>query len=756
MIELVEGREHLVIKRRGVTEVYTEEKMYEVLLWACDGNEILAKELLRDIKFKVFDKISISKLFDEVIETAANKISDMFPIWDAVAKNLFLQKIYKESWGIKRSEYPYYGEVLAKGVQYGVYDRDVVASFEASEIEELSDYIKQERDFHLDYLGLRVFVDKQSKKYTATKILELPQHGFMRLALFAFWKETGLERIQLIKDRYDQLSLFNYSEATPKWMNSLEYNPQMASCVVSRIPDNSWGINKTISNLGLFSKHGGGLSTDITPIRATGSKIGKSGKSSGPTPFVKLLESMVSAYNQNGARPGACSVYYSWWHYDAPELIELKEEGGTEDRRARKLQYGVKWNKLFTERILNDEEITLFDPKDTPELLETWGAEFEKWYKYYEEKPRIRKKTMRATDLAYAIAKQRIETGNLYLFFEENVQEQNIFNRKIHSSNLCNEIYLPTEAPVFKDSNLVQDLSSNNITLQEEAEPGLIALCNLSSINLIMWKDKTDLERDAIAYNLLRASDNLIDYAYYPAKEGEIFNRNFRAIGVGITNYAQFLAVNGTPWDSSEALLLTNDIMESIYWHLMKANVKLAQERGRFAEFYNSKYAQGKFTFDMYQGPHSYPLNYDWDTLRQEMLRSGTRFSTLIAIAPTASSSLIMNSTEGAEPVRKLVALKTGTYTCKQLVPNLKKLRGQYEIAWDINPKAMIDLTSVRQRWTDQGQSFSTYYKDRNESATEVLADIIYSEKQGLKGMYYAHSPKEDEELEEECESCSV
>lgn len=437
MIELVEGRKHNVIKRKGHLEEYKDEKMYQVLLWASNNNKILAQELLNAIELKVYDKISISKLFDEVIETAANLITDMYPIWDTVARNLYLQKIYKELWDMKRDDYPYYGEVLKKGVQYGVYDRNIIDSFEAQEIEELSSCIVPSRDKDLDYLGLRVFIDKQSKKYTTTKVLELPQHGFMRLALFAFWDEPKHIRIQLIKDRYDFLSGLYYSEASPKWMNSLSYDPQMASCVVSKIPDNSWGINKTISNLGLFSKHGGGLATDISSLRSTNSKIGKAGKSSGPVPFVKLIESMVGAYNQNGSRPGALAAYFSWWHYDAPDLIELKEEGGTEDRRARKLQYGVKWNKIFTRRILNNENITLFDPKETPELLETWGAEFDKWYEYYENKAGIRKKVIKATDLAFSIAKQRMETGNVYLFFEENVQNQNNFNDKIYSSNLC-------------------------------------------------------------------------------------------------------------------------------------------------------------------------------------------------------------------------------------------------------------------------------------------------------------------------------
>ena len=436
MIQLIEGRKHQIIKRDGRTEEYDPKKMYQVLLWACEGKEALANELLTDIDIKVFDRISIQKLFDEVIETAANKISEMFPIWDEVAKRLYIQKIYKEVWGIKRSEYPFYGEVLKKGTQYGVYDKTIIDSFTPEEIQELNDYIGPERDFDLDYLGLRVFMDKYSIRYTPTKNLELPQHGFMRLAMFAFWQETT-NRINLIKERYNHLSRLYFSEATPKWLNSLTYNPQMASCVVSKMPDNSWGINKIDSNLGLFSKYGGGLAVDVSPLRCSGSKIRKSGESHGPVPFIKKIESTVSAYNQLGKRNGACAVYFPWWHYDAPDMIELKEEGGTEDRRARKLQYAVKWNRLFTERILEDGEITLFDPKETPELLETWGDEFTKWYVYYENKPKIRKKKIQAIDFAFQIMKQRIETGNLYIFFEENVQEQNNFNEKINSSNLC-------------------------------------------------------------------------------------------------------------------------------------------------------------------------------------------------------------------------------------------------------------------------------------------------------------------------------
>ncbi len=332
-------------------------------------------------------------------------------------------------------------------------------------------------------------------------------------------------------------------------------------------------------------------------------------------------------------------------------------------------------------------------------------------------------------------------------------------NHNFYANNIlvhnCVEITLPTTAPTYKEDHLEKDLSTEKITLKEYSDPGKIALCNLSSINLIKWIELSDIERDEVSYNLLRASDNLLEYAYYPAKEGEIFNRNFRAIGVGVTNLAQLFALKNLKFGEEETLQYQNDIMESIYWHLMRASIKLAEERGRFEEFKNTKYAQGKFSFDLYTGPYNYDLNYDWDSLRKRMLSSGTRFGTLLAVAPTATSGSTIRSTEGIEPVRKLVTVKTGNYSCKQLVPNLNKLRSGYEIAWDINPEKLIKTASVRQRWICQSQSFSTYNKDRHESAFEILKDVILAEKYGLKSLYYAHTPKDDD-VEEGCESCSV
>jgi ribonucleoside-diphosphate reductase alpha chain len=313
---------------------------------------------------------------------------------------------------------------------------------------------------------------------------------------------------------------------------------------------------------------------------------------------------------------------------------------------------------------------------------------------------------------------------------------------------------LPPKPPNKKTTTVSNDLSTGEITLKEKSDPGQIALCNLSSINLIVWDELDEDSRQKVIYNLLRASDNLLDYAYYPAKEGEVFNKTYRAIGVGITNLAQILAKYNLKFGSEEALSFQNSIMEGIYWHLMNANIQLAEERGRFANFWETKHSKGLFSFDLYDGPYQYPLERDWEMLRKRMIRSGTRFSTVMAIAPTSTNATLTKSSEGIEPIRQLVSMKTGNYSCKQLAPNLIKLRSNYELAWDLKAEDMIKMASVRQRWVDQGQSFSLYYKDRYESATEVLEDIILAESYKLKGLYYAHTPKDEEE--EGCSSCEA
>jgi ribonucleoside-diphosphate reductase alpha chain len=314
------------------------------------------------------------------------------------------------------------------------------------------------------------------------------------------------------------------------------------------------------------------------------------------------------------------------------------------------------------------------------------------------------------------------ETGNLYIFFDENSNEQSPFKDKIHQSNLCQEIHLPTKAAKFVGDELTLNVSDQTYTTSTTTTTGHLALCNLSSINIAKWDSMTMAERDASAYCLLRASDNLIDWQYYPVKDGELFNRNYRAIGIGMNNLAYHFASKSIKFTDEVARKEMEYLSKSMKSVFTNMSAKLAGERGNFPFFNRTN--------------HTKP----------------TRFATLFAIAPTATSSIIIGATEGIEPVVKLISEKTGTYSNKQLAPDLANLKGKYELAFDIPTKTLYDLAAIRQKHLlDQGQSINTYMANTT-SAYEIWQNIIYAEKVGLKSLYYLQSKNSSVEV---CESCA-
>lgn len=718
MVELVENKQHLIIKRNGETEPYDYMKLYNVLLWACEDDVTLADSLIDELSIKIYDRMPISVLVDEVIDTVSNLTSQITPAYDDVAKRLYLQKMYKDLYNMRRSQYPNYLEVINSLIDA---DKiiDITSILTPEELLQIGEAITPERDLDSTYLGLNLFFDKYSFKISG-KPVELLQHGFMRLAIQGFLYEKEDVRVGLIIQRYNDLSTFVYTEATPKWLNSLTQDAQMASCCLHQMADNTESINKVIGDIGQYSRYGGGNAVDVSHLRMRRSLIGRAGQSSGPTPTIQHVEGAITLYNQLGARPGACVVTFQWWHADVFELLELKDEGGNESTRARKLQYSIKLNRIFLRRLEQGKDITLFDPKVARKLLNLYGKDFDTEYERLEREGHG-ETIIKASDLGYMIAKIRAETGNLYVFFDENSNEQSPFKEKITQSNLCQEIHLPTVAAEHLEESLTLNLSNQSYETQTSSKAGLLALCNLSSINVAKWASMTPAERAASAYCLLRASDNLIDWQYYPVKDGEMFNRNYRAIGIGQNNLAYHFASKGIKYSSPAALDEMKHISESMKLFFTEASEQLAGERGNFPFFHKTH------------------------------LERPSRFSTLFAIAPTATSSIIIGATEGIEPVVNLISEKTGTYSNKQLAPDLANLRGQYELAFDIPTKALYDLAAVRQRYLlDQGQSLNTYITNTN-SAYEILTDIIYAEKVGLKSLYYLQSQNSEVE---DCAAC--
>ena len=749
MIQPIEGKSHLVIKRDGRTEPYSPDKLYAVILWACEGSKPFADQLIDAVNIKIHNRIKIETLYDEVIATAANLISDMFPMWERIAKNLYELKLHKEL-GVLRDTYPSYEYIIALNTEANLYNPAIVSKLD---IPALSAAINQSYDKLFTFGGLNVFVSKYCNKHKG-KLIELPQHVYMRTAI----QEMYQDGTQAIIDKYTQLATHLTTEGTPKILNALRPRAQVFSCCLARPEDSLESINGTADLLARESKFGGGLATDISGIRAPGAHIeGNQGISSGVVPFVKGYQELIGGYNQGSSRSSALAVYYNWYHYQSPEITSLKEESGKDEDRARKLKYAVKWTKSLTKAILANEDVYLFDPHRTQDMTYAWGDQLESLMDKYSKNTHIRKRKYNARELAYHFAKVKVDTGNNYTFFTDNANIQNIGSGTITQSNLCME-YLPSFETIkhVSDSLVTADDSSTMVRTYD----GDIALCNLSSINIIKWVELTSDQKFQQMLILVRSMDNSIDNAFYSNPLGKKHSLQHRNLGIGVSNYANWLASNQWLWSSEEARQATHTLFEEISYMAIKASIELAKEKSRYPLFHQSKWAQGLFPHEISilhnsDSPLNYPLQQDWDSLRKDLLKYGIRNEFLLAIAPTSTSGKCINATEGVDAPKKLKTIEEGTYSLPFVVPNLLKNRGYYQTRFNIPNKDVIELAAIRQKFIDMGQSVSLAYS-KPDSAYEVVKDIIYAEQLGLKTLYYTHTPIEEGDLEEEsCEGCA-
>ena len=773
MIEFGKGKKHIIIKRDGREEPYNEEKLRKVIDWATEGKEAFTNQILEGLNIKINDKMKIEVLYDELINTAVNMISPLYPIYDTIAEKLYLMKIYKETCGLKKiGSYPHIKNFLKKGIKYKIYDKDIIKLFSDKELDKINSMIEPNRDLLFTYKGLAIFYKKYCKNI-GNKKLELPQITYMVAAMFSFYDDyykgnnkdkleiSKTERLKYIKRTYDMLSKHEITFATPRIANSMTVKAQLASCILNTPDDDTWSLNQTDSNMALYSKFSGGIAYDASYIRASGSTIQTNrGRSDGPIPFIKRVEQTISSFNQGGVRKGACVVTFPWWHLDVLDLIMLKDAGGTEDTRARKLVYSIRISNIFRERVNKDGYVTLFDPKETPLLNEEYGEKFNVAYMYYESKSSIRKKRIRAKDLLFQILKVRQETGNLYLTFVDNINEQNMVNKFVGASNLCQEIVIPSyPSKLIKEKYIINEDGEYEIVQRKKS--GEIGICNLVSVNLMSWVTFTPEKKKSFCYTLLRGCDNIIDTQYYPVKEGEIANKKNRPIGIGVINYANLLASNKLKYTDKEALEFTNQVFDDLYYHIYEASNILAKERGTYKTFNESKWKEGLTPFHISllnkNKNNKLDVKLDkekWDKLAEEIKTSGVRFSFHGAIAPTATSGKSVSATESIEPIVDLFFVEEGIQTLPSLVPNIKKNRQYYERCWTIPAKTIIELAAIRQRYIDQSQSLNLYYI-KPESAKELWDDIQYAMDLGLKTLYYMKTPKSNFELEEVCESCT-
>lgn len=643
MIELTKNKKHIIIKRDGREEEYNEEKLKKVINWATDNKKVYTDSILQDLQIKINNKMKITVLYDNVINTVVNKISTLYSIYDDIAKKLYLLKLYKETANLKKiGEYPDLYSIIKLGIKKEIYSKEILKDFTKEEINVLNTYIKPNRDLLFTYSGLYIFNKKYCKGIGNEK-LELPQITYMIASMYSFCKDKTNKRLKYIKELYNMVSKHEVTFATPRICNSYTRNNQLASCVLNTVDDDTWSINETDNNIAMYSRSSGGIGYDMSFIRATGSKISSTrGFSDGPVPFIKRIEQTISSFNQGGVRKGSAVITFSWWHWDVQDLVMLKDAGGTEDTRARKLVYAVKINNLFRKRVDNDDYITLFDPKETRILNECYGSEFEKNYLYFENKKGIRKKKIKAKDLLFQILKIRQETGNLYLTFIDNINEQSIINEFVGSSNLCQEIVIPSSPSKLISEEIKTENGKTVIITKKES--GEIGICNLCSINLSKWVTFTESYKNKMIYVLLRSCDNILDTQYYPVAEGEVSNKRNRPIGIGVFNYANMLALNKYKYTDLKSLHFINSVFDNLYYTIYYQSMQLAKERGSYSTFDNSKWKDGYTPLDLSLfNEKEFGIKTDWDKwnkLGNLIEKYGVRFSFHSAIAPTACQTL--------------------------------------------------------------------------------------------------------------------
>ncbi len=758
-VELAKNKSHIIIKRDGREEPYQSDKLWKVVLWACDNKETLAQNLIDSLDIKINNKMRIQKLYDELINTAKGNISDLYPHWDDVASKLLILKLYKETHNLKKTGvYPDYMEIVERGLNHLVYGREIFESFTRQEIAELGAYIKPDRDLLFTYKGLYIF----NKTYCASQSkkvqLELPQHAYMRMAIFDFHNDRSPDRLQKVRDQYDYLSCHHITLGTPHAINGGTPKSQIASCVLSTTDDATFSINETDNNMALYSKYSGGLANDVSAIRAKGAEVkGNRGFSGGIVPFIQKFEKTVTAWNQGGKRSGSCVITYPFWHLEIFDLLPLKDAGGTEDKRARKLQYAMTMPELFKDRCRRDEDVTLFCPSDVPRLLDTYGDEWEHWYGVYEEKVGIRKRHVKAREILFPYLKYRQQTGNVYATFIDNINSQNITARYSGASNLCTEIIVPSEPSKLISQDLVK-LEDDEYEIRSRKICGEIGLCNLASINLLHYWKMTDDEKFHLCYTLLSAMDNAISSQYYPVKEAKKSNLRNRPIGIGVLNFASLLAANKLKFTDEETKRFTHEVFEDLYYNIYKASIELAKERGRYEGIEGSLWEKGETPVSIsklhnMRSDLNFDYKKDWEELGDEIKKFGVRFSYHGAIAPTATSGKAINATESTEPIHNLFYVEEGTDSLPTLANNLRKHRPYYENAYSVPNKTIIELAAIRQKFLDQAQSINTYYVNPN-SAQELADDLFLAMDLGLKTLYYLKTPKSEADLEI-CQSCT-
>ncbi len=781
-----------VINRNGEKELLDYEKIHRVLSFACDDiTGVSISEIEFKARIQFYDDITTQEIHELIVKAAGDLVTENVN-YAKVASRLQIFNLRKKVYSQYEPTRLY--DLVVANTEAGVYTPELLEQYTEEEFDKMDSWIRHTRDDNFLVAGIEQLKGKYLTKNRVTgKFFESPQVAYMLVAATGFINDTK-NRLTHVRKFYNYVSTFKYGIATPLLAGLRTPTKQFSSCVLIDSDDSLDSIGKTtIANMQYVSKKAG-LGNNIGRIREEGAEI-RNGevKHTGLLPFIKLFKSATKSCSQGGIRGGAMTAYYPIWHYDVEDLLVLKNNKGTDENRERHIDYGVQFNQYLISRMIKDDEICLFSPHQT-DLYEAFFAdqdEFKRLYEKYERATGIKKKKISGLKLLKKFLTERFNTGRIYMMMADTANIYSPFDESIdpiYQSNLCAEILLPCKpmgkTEIERDVKIRPDYSTKflldcfnderilDCKVSEGANPddghnyfdvttnaGRIQLCTLSNINWGAFSSPTEFE-DA-CYYIVRFLDNVLTYQDYPMIEAQMATEEYRPLGIGVNNLAYFIAKNDCKYGDEKCLALVDEWMQHMAYYLQKATIDLAEERGACKKSDTLLRSKGVMVIDQYKKtvdelvPHKEYL--DWDLLRERAKEHGVRNATTTATPPSESNSQVINSTNGAEPVRSPIVFKDSKDgSLPNIIPGYHTLKNKYDYLWEMKDmQGYIKTVAVLQKCHDQTISSNTSYNvelypDNKIPMSVLINDFLTCVKYGVATLYYNNTKPIKKKLTDE------
>ncbi len=709
-------------------------------------------------KYEVFGKpsLDLDEKLQALIRAAVELASAEAPHWDKIAARLryldFACHLAESE--AKRGITNFVAKLryLTAKELYGSY---ILENYTEQELRAASRFIVAERNHLYSYAGLDLLLSRYVIHTHHGVALESPQEMYLGIALHLAMLEEPSVRMDWVRRFYDMLSLQQVTMATPTLANARKPYHQLSSCFIDTVPDSLDGIYRSLDSFAKVSKWGGGMGLYFGKVRATGAAIrGFEGAAGGVIRWIRLVNDTAVAVDQLGVRQGACAVYLDAWHKDLPEFLQLRTNNGDDRMKAHDIFPAVCYPDLFWKLAKEnlDAPWFLMDPHEIEMVMgyaleDFWGEEWEKRYRACVAEPRIDKRVISVKEIVRLILKSVVETGTPFAFYRDTVNRLNPNPQAgmIYCSNLCTEIAQNMSAVESVRTEIKTE--AGDTVVQVTTRPGDFVVCNLASLNLGRIDVTSHEELRSVVRTAVCALDNVIDLNEAPLAYARLTNGKYRSIGLGVSGYHHMLAKNAVRWESEEHLAFVDDVFSRINYAAIEASSDLAAEKGSYGCFAGSDWQTGD-----YFRKRGYESEA-WQELAAKVRAQGMRNAYLLAVAPTSSTSILVGTTAGVDPIMKRFFLeeKKGAIL-PRIAPDLSmKTFWYYKSAHTVDQNWSVRAAGVRQRHIDQAQSVNLYITN-DFTFRQVLALYIKAYEEGVKTIYYVRSKS----LEvEECESCS-